>query len=207
MISLWLKLAYTLHVCVLVPVYWVELGPQNFLWGCDIALLVTLVALWAESRFLASMMAVAIVLPEIIWNLDFFSRLIAGHDVIGLDLTAHMFAPEKPLFLRGLSLFHVFLPMVLLWLLYRLGYDQRAVWATTILAWIVLPASYWLTDPERNINFVFSISSTSLDWVPGFINVIVLMVLMPLLFYLPTHLISKRLFPGANDLQSTDTSV
>ena len=30
---------YTIFVCVLVPVYWVERGPANFLWLSDVALL------------------------------------------------------------------------------------------------------------------------------------------------------------------------
>ena len=84
MIPLWLKISYTLFVAVLVPVYWLHHGPANFLWASNIALFVTVVALWRESRLLASTMAVAVLLPEIAWNLDFFMRLIAGHDVIGL---------------------------------------------------------------------------------------------------------------------------
>ena len=60
---------------VLVPVYWAQRGPANFLWASDIALLVTVGALWRESRFLSSMMAVAVLLPELGWNVDFFLRL------------------------------------------------------------------------------------------------------------------------------------
>src|SRR5262249_40872039 len=50
----------------------------NFLWFSDIALLVTMPALWLESPLLASMMAVAVTLPELAWNLDFFVRLTTG---------------------------------------------------------------------------------------------------------------------------------
>jgi hypothetical protein len=50
-IPLWLKVAYTAFVAVLVPYYWHTYGPVNFLWFCDIALLVTLAALWLESPF------------------------------------------------------------------------------------------------------------------------------------------------------------
>ena len=126
MIPLWLKISHTLFVAVLVPVYWLRYGPANFLWACDIALLVTVVALWRESRLLASMMAVAVLLPELLWNLDFFLRLITGRDVIGLDATGYMFNPQPPLPVRLLSLFHVFLPPLFLWLVRRLGYQARA---------------------------------------------------------------------------------
>ena len=63
---------------IVMPVYWLEYGPANFLWASDIALLVTTVALWQENRFLISMMAVGVLLPELFWNIDFFARLIAG---------------------------------------------------------------------------------------------------------------------------------
>jgi hypothetical protein len=35
------------------------------LWFSDVALLVTVPALWIESRLLASMMALAVILPEL----------------------------------------------------------------------------------------------------------------------------------------------
>lgn len=53
----------------------------------------------------------------------------------------------------GLSMFHVFLPALLVWMLYRLGYDRRAWLAATLLCWVVLPATYLFTDPARNINW------------------------------------------------------
>jgi hypothetical protein len=43
LIPLWLKIAYTLFVCILVQVYWRQYGPANFLWFSDIALLVTVI--------------------------------------------------------------------------------------------------------------------------------------------------------------------
>jgi len=194
MIPRWLKILYTLFVAVLVPVYWVRYGPANFLWACDIALLVTVVALWRESRLLASMMAVAVLLPELLWNLDFFLRLITGRDVIGLDATGYMFNPQQPLLVRLLSLFHVFLPLLLLSLLWRLGYSARAGLATTALCWLVLPLSYLCTDPARNINWVYGWGGAPQTWLPGPVYVALLMLMLPLCIYLPTHLVLKRLF-------------
>lgn len=51
-IPLWVKLAYTAFVCVLVPYYLSAYGPTNFLYFCDVALLMTLAALWLESPLL-----------------------------------------------------------------------------------------------------------------------------------------------------------
>src|SRR5262245_46866601 len=53
-IPLWVKAAYTLFVLTLVPVYWVAYGPTNFLYFCDVALLMTVPALWLENALLAS---------------------------------------------------------------------------------------------------------------------------------------------------------
>ncbi len=194
MIPLWIKISYTLFVAVLAPVYWAHNGPANFLWASDIALLATVIALWRESRLLTSMMAVAVLLPELGWNLDFFTRLLAGRDVIGLGATAYIFNPAQPLWLRGLSLFHVFLPVLLVWMIYRLGYHRRALPATTALCWVVLPVTYLLTDPAQNINWVFGLGGQPQTWLPPQLYLAGLMLLFPLFIYLPTHLVLKKVF-------------
>ena len=194
MIPVWLKAAYTLFVCLLVPVYWVRYGPANFLWFSDIALLATVPALWLESRLLASMMAVGVVLLELVWNVDFFVRLLAGTELVGL--ARYMFDPQISRFLRALSLFHLALPPLLLWLVYRLGYHPRAWLAQTLLAWVVLPASYLLTKPSDNINWVFGFGEKPQTWLPGPLYLALLMALFPLLIYLPTHFVLKKVFAG-----------
>ncbi|WP_078460281.1 hypothetical protein [Solemya velum gill symbiont] len=92
-----LKLAYTAFVAVLVPVYWFEYGLANFLWGSDIALLVTLAALWLESRLLLSMMTIAILIPELGWCADLLIRLTIGIDAIEFKGTQYMFETSIPL--------------------------------------------------------------------------------------------------------------
>lgn len=195
LIPLWVKVPYTVFLCVQVPVYWIWLGPENFLWASDIALFVTLAALWLESRLLVSMMTLAVLLPELLWNVDFFGRLLGG-DVLGASATVYMFDQETPLFVRGLSLFHVVLPVLLLWMLFRLGYDKRALPAQTLLAWIVLPISYWFTEPAKNINWVFGLGQSPQELMPGIWYLLLMMVLLPLLVYLPTHWLLQRLFKG-----------
>jgi hypothetical protein len=180
-------------VLVLVPVYWIEYGPQNFFWASDIALLLTVVALWTESALLASMLAVAILVPDIAWNIDFFFRLTFGVDALQLPGTRYMFADESPLLLRGLSLFHVFLPVLLVWLIYRLGYGRRALIWQTVLAWVVLPATWLLTDPAANINFVRGFGLEPQSWMPAPVYLMLLMLAFPLIVYLPTHLVLRAL--------------
>ena len=188
MIPLWIKLVYTLFVAVTVVVYAVKWGPGNFLWFSDIALIGTVPALWLESGLLAGMMTISILLPEILWNLSFFVQLATRRRVSGL--TDYMFDGSKPLYLRALSLFHVFLPVLLVWMISRLGYQSGALAAQTIVAWVVLPLSYWLTKPEDNVN-----------WVRGFKNGMhrtgylgLLMIGFPVVIYLPTHFLLMTMF-------------
>lgn len=46
----WITVAYTLVAGLIVTVYWVRYGPANFLWFSDMALIVTAIALWTETR-------------------------------------------------------------------------------------------------------------------------------------------------------------
>ena len=191
-LPLWLKISYTLFVCLLIPVNWVQYGPGNFLWFSDIALFVTLPALWLESSLLASMMALAVILLELGWNTDYFFRLFTGISLSGLS--AYMFDPTIALVIRAISLFHVALPIILLWMMYRLGYDDRAFVAQTVLAWIVLPITYLLTRPSENVNRVYGWGEKPQTTMPGPLYLLVVMVLFPLLIYLPSHLLFKAIF-------------
>jgi len=191
-IPLWLKITYTLFVSVLVPSYWKQYGPGNFLWFSDIALLTTTLTLWLEIPLLASMMTLSVVLLELTWNIDFFVRLSTGVSLIGLS--GYMFDPSIPKPMRALSLFHVALPVLLLWLVYRLGYDGRALAAQTVFAWAVLLCSYFLTGAAENVNWVHGWGKTPQTWMPAPLYLALLMILFPLVIYLPTHLLLRKLF-------------
>ena len=80
-------------------------------------------------------------------------RLIT--DVHINSISAYIFDAKIPRFIRALSLFHLPLPVLLLWMVERLGYDRRAWLAQTALAWCVLLGCYLLSDPAQNINWVF----------------------------------------------------
>lgn len=95
MIPIWLKLAYTLFVCALVPIYWRQYGPANFLWFSDVAL------------------------------------------------------------------------------------------------------SYFFSNPRDNVNWVYGLSERPRTMVAGWLFVLFLMLMFPLVIYLPMHLLFDRVFgPG-----------
>lgn len=202
-IPFWVKLLYSAFVAVLVPLYWRTYGPWNFLYFCDIALLVTGAALWIEHRLLISMQAVAILLPQMFWVLDLVARLIAGIEITGV--TAYMLQPSIPLYLRSLSLFHGWLPFFLLWLLWRLGYDRRALLLQSVVAVLVLLVSYFFApapppsplDPNRavNINYVYGFTDAQPQalMAPG-LWLAAVMAINIVGFYVPTDLVLRRMF-------------
>lgn len=200
-IPLSLKLAYTAFMAVLIPVYWTSYGPTNFLYFCDLALLLTLAGVWLESPLLVSMPAAGILAPQVLWiadyALNFFSIHLTG-------MTDYMFDAGKPVFLRGLSLFHGWLPILLVVLVARLGYDRRAFPAWTALAWSVMLISFFSrpepsaanADAVANVNYVFGMSATEPQHLmPAWIWLVGLMIILPTLLVAPVHVVLKRFFP------------
>ena len=198
------KILYTAFVAVLVPYYWYAYGPANFLYFCDTALLLTVVAMWKESPLLASASAVGILIPQAVWVVDFFGSVI-GQAPIGM--TAYMFSPKLSLFTRGLSFFHFWLPFVLVWLVWKLGYDRRALKVWTVLAWGLMLIAYFLlpappapmSNPNIpvNVNYVYGLSDDKPQvWMPQLAWFGLMMTVLPTLVYWPTHLLLKRFFPA-----------
>ena len=191
-IPLWIKLAYTAMTALVLAVYALRYNWRNFLWFSDIALVSTAFALWLENALLASMMAVGVLIPEVLWSVSFFARLIFG--VRASDLAGYMFDPRKPRYLRALSLFHLALPVTLLWMIGHLGYDERALPAQTALAWIVLPVTYAVVRPQdENVNWVYGLGARQ-SRLPPLTYLALIMAAFPLVVYVPTHFALKAWF-------------
>jgi len=199
-VPLWIKLAYTAFMAVLVPVYWTQYGPTNFLYFCDVALFLTLAGMWRENRLLISMAAVGILLPQMLWCVDFAAHLLGGKLT---GMTGYMFDPARPLYLRGLSLFHGWLPFLLLFLVRRLGYEKRALPSWTSLGWALCLACFFLLPPAgqahvsprtpNNINYVFGFDDARpQSWMPQGLYLAAWMTALAVVAYLPTHWFLKR---------------
>jgi hypothetical protein len=206
-LPLWVKVVFSAYMAVLVPVYWHYYGPTNFLYFCDVAMILTLIAVWTENALLVSMCAVGILAPQALWVLDFLLNL-AGISFTGL--TDYMFAADHSLFLRLLSLFHGWLPFLLLYLVWKLGYDQRAFVAWTVLAWLLVLICFFFMPPPNpdpgltpvNINYVWGMSDTAAQtWMPAWLWMLALIVGMPALLFAPVHFLLMRLMPQARPPQ------
>jgi hypothetical protein len=190
-------------MAVLVPVYWHNYGPTNFLYFCDVALILTLIAIWPENALLISACAVGILVPQAVWVVDFLVRS-TGTSLTGM--TDYMFDADHSVFLRALSLFHGWLPFLLIYLVWRIGYDRRAFWTWTALAWVLLIVCFFLMPPPTanpgltpvNINYVWGLRDTvAQTWVPPYVWFAALLIGLPLLAFAPTHFLLARVMPKA----------
>jgi hypothetical protein len=186
------KLAYTAFVAYVCAVWQRHYGARNFLWFSDIAFIGAVPALWFESPAIASVLAVAVLLPELLWNVDFAVRLLLRRRFIGL--TDYMFEPQRRRLLRGLSLFHVPLPLLLLWMLHQYGYDPDVgLSGAVLLAAIVLPWSRAVSSPERNINWTHGLAATPARLSPS-IYLALLFAGFVVLVFIPTHYLLRAVF-------------
>lgn len=202
-IPTWVKVAYSSFVAILVPCYWVTYTPWNFLYFCDVALLVTALALWTESPLLVSMQAVAITIPQMLWVVDLLCRLIAGVHLTGV--TSYMLDSSIPPFLRALSSFHGWLPFLLLWLLSRLGYERRAVGMQSVVAIVIFVVSYLFAPAPPpsashpawavNLNYVYGLDDKHPQTLMApRLWLLFMMAFNVIALYVPTHLVLRRIF-------------
>ena len=186
------KIAYTAFVLLVMVIWWRHYGWRNFLWFSDIAFIGAVPALWLESAAIASVLAVAVLLPEILWNVDLAARLLTRRRVTGL--TDYMFEPQRPRLLRGLSLFHVPLPLVLVWMVSEYGYDaQSGLAGAVLMGAIVLPGSRAVSTPERNINWTYGLGARRTTLRPA-TYVTLLYAGFVALVFVPTHLLLQSLY-------------
>jgi hypothetical protein len=189
-IPLGAKVLYTAWMAVWVPVYWQHNGPENFLWICDFANWVLFLAIWIESSLLLSAQLAGIFLIQAVWAVDFTGGLTLGiHPVGG---TEYMFDPAKPLWLRGLSLFHIWTVPLLVWLVRQVGYDRRGWRLQTAIAGVLFPLGVLAGTPEQNLNWMyapFGLPQTLLD--PLFFAVVAVPI-AALLLFLPGDWIARR---------------
>ena len=116
--------------------------------------------------------------------------LLGSHHVIGG--TEYMFSPDVPLFLRLLSLFHVVTPPLLVWAIWRLGYDPRGWKWQAVTCWIVVPINYFWR-PEYDVNWARGLFFRTQHAVPAAVYLLAYLVVVPLVIYFPTHLLLLRL--------------
>lgn len=184
-IPLWIKLLWSAFVIVWMPVYWRHYGVQNFLFFCDLGNVLIAVGLWLESPLIISWQACSLLLFQTLFTFDLAGAAVSGRHAIGG--TEFMFDPQVPLAVRLLSLFHIATPPLLLWAIWRLGYDTRGWKYQTVTAWIVVPVSY-VWRPQYDVNWARGPFFHEQHVVPGFLYLLAYLIIVPAVVYYPTQL-------------------
>src|SRR5262249_54643070 len=109
--------------------------------------------------------------------------------------TEYMWDGRFPLWVRLLSMFHVLLPCALIWGMWKLGYDRRALRVQAGIAAGVILASRFLS-PALDSNWAERDPLFDRAWGPGVVHLAVIWVGAVVLLYWPTHLVLGRVFGG-----------
>ena len=187
-----LRWACLLGLAVWFPTYAVVWGWPNFVQYCDVAVILTVAGVWTGSALLLSSQAVGSIIINSIWVLDVAARLITGQHLIGG--TEYMWDAQYPLWVRLLSLYHVAVPVVLLWALRRTGYDSRGWLLQAAFSVPVLIASR-LLDPAKNLNFAHVDPILHISFRPAPLHLAIILFCLIAVIYWPTHQILLRNLP------------
>jgi len=189
----WLALGW---LAIWIPAYWHAWGGQNFFHLCDIAVILSCLGIIFQNRLLISSQALATVVPGIVWSADAGWRLVVHHHLIGG--TEYLWDATQPLWIRLLSLFHVALPILLVALCARIGYDRRALALQSAITLGLLVISRWM-GAAANLNYTYIDPILHRALGPAPIHVAIIFVGTVVLFYLPAHIFLGWKFSRKND--------
>ncbi|MBI3670154.1 MAG: hypothetical protein HY237_10290 [Acidobacteria bacterium] len=181
-----------LWLAIWVPAYGHVWGWANFLHICDVAVILTGIGLWRGDALLLSSQAVSSIVADLAWCADAAWRLFFGRHLVGG--TEYMWDARFPLWVRLLSLFHAFLPVLLLWALHRVGYDRRGWLVQSALAALLLVISRFF-GATINLNYAFVDPLFHRSWGPPPVHLAIIFWGMIALIYWPTHLALAKFFP------------
>ncbi len=183
-----------LWLLVYLPVYQSAYGALNFLFLCNIGVILTAIGLIARSRLLVSSQAVAAPIIALAWVIDAAWKLASGDFLYGA--TAYMWDPAFPLFARLLSLYHIGWPLLLWWVLRRIGYDPRG-WPLQagIAALAILAGRLWVPAAD-NVNFAWIDPFFGRQLGPAPLHLLICWGLLSVVAYGATHWALRRAFPA-----------
>jgi hypothetical protein len=192
----WVALAL---LVVYLATYTRVYGLANFLFLCNLSVVLVVAGLWAGSALLLSSQAVGILLVGVAWGLDVLSWFVLGVHAIGG--TEYMWDPRYPLFARLLSLYHVVLPVTLFWALRRVGYDRRGYALQCLIAIVGVALGRWF-PAEMNLNGAWSDPIFDRTWGGPLVQVAVVSGFLIAFVYPVAHAVLSRVLPPAPSRRS-----
>jgi len=193
----WVGLAW---LVVYLPSYAAAYGFTNFLFLCDLGVMLTVAALLAGNRLVLSSQAVAAPVIGLAWALDAGWRVVTGAHLFGG--TEYMWDPQYPLFTRLLSLYHLAWPVLVVVLVRRVGYDRRG-WALQAgIAASAVVICRLFTAPAENINFAFVDPLFGRAFTPAVLHVAIVLFALAGVAYGLTHVALQRGDKSAHGVRS-----
>ena len=197
----WLAVLWLL---MYVPSYAIAYGWLNFLFLCNLGVILTAVALIAGHQLLLSSQAVAAPMIGLVWATDAGARLITGSHLFGG--TAYMWDPQYPVFTRVLSLYHILWPILVLWCVKTRGYDRRGWPLQTAIAAAGIVIARLITEPELNVNYAFTDPFWGRQLGPAALHLLLTVSAMGLVLYALTHLLLTRVLRCPHPESAKDPS-
>ena len=187
-----LRVFALLWLVVYLPAYTLTYGVLNFVFLCNLGVILTALGLVLGSRLLLSSQAVSAMVVCLVWSVDAGARALLGSHMIGA--TAYMWDPQYPLATRMLSLYHLGWPVLLVYCLRRTGYDPRGYALQAAIAGVALLASRF-AGPVLNANFAFRDPFFGLSFEPPALHLLVIYAALVGVIYLVTHRILQATLP------------
>jgi len=192
-------------MAALIPTYREKYTSKNFLYICDVALLVTLAGYLTANEYLEKLLLSSalsgILFPQIIWTIDFVQGCFGLTQFCGIS--EYMFSANIALYLKAFSFFHLWLPWLLFYSLLGTGFDRNGWIVWSLIATVDLIVCYLVSPPPgggppelpRNINKVFGLDDeipqtkySPRTWL------LFLIMSGPVLMYYPTAVILDEVF-------------
>lgn len=179
-----------LWLAIYVPAYAWAYGALNFLFLCNVGVIITALALIRGDQLWISSQAVASPLIGLAWALDAGTRLLTGSFLFGG--TEYMWDPQFPWFTRMLSLYHLAWPALTLWCVRRRGYDRRGRLLQAAIAGVGIVAARLLTEPEQNVNYAYTAPFFNVQLGPPALHLTITVLFMAVVVYGAVHLFIIR---------------
>lgn len=185
----WLALAW---LAVYLPSYAAAYDWFNFLFLCNLGVVLTAYAYLAGDRLVISSQALAAPAIGLAWSLDAGWRLVTGVHLYGG--TEYMWDSQYPLLTRTLSLYHLVWPFVALYGVRRLGYDRRGWALQTVIAAAALGVARAVTPSAENVNFAFRDPLFGHAFAPALLHLAIVLAVLSGVAYGTTHFLLERRF-------------
>lgn len=160
-----LKLAFAIYMMWHVSLGWAQAGWPSLLWVCGLGLEVLFLAVLFESPLLATAVLIGAVPAQFVWGSDLLAGFLLGSTPF--NFTDWMFNPSVAADTKIRTLYHVWAPLLTLWLVSRTGFHKRAKTLVLVASVPVLLISAWVRSrPELGMLDNFNLVDNPASFPP-----------------------------------------